>query len=174
MDPLEGSSSDAARCNKRARDGTPLDAVTEAGENNTVGAFSPDYCTASAENVGALSPDTAAEANRCLFELRWALSGTLIARVKGDEWEDHMVGLLEHELASGVYAADGVPPAQLNDKGCKIEEYRLFYEGVKLSQFQRFKDINIAENGIVTVVKVKIRPHPCTQAVFDLCFDGSW
>ena len=93
MDPLEGSSSDAARCNKRARDGTPLDAVTEAGENNTVGACSPDTRTASAENVGALSPDTAAEANRCLFELRWALSGTLITRM-GDEWENRLVGLL--------------------------------------------------------------------------------
>ena len=174
MDAWEGSSSssDARRLLPSSGDGAPGDAATEAGENNTVGAFSPDTRTASAENVGALSPDTAAEANRCLFELRWALSGTLIARVKGDEWEDHMVGLLEHELASGVYAADGVPPAQLNDKGCKIEEYRLFYEGVKLSQFQRFKDINIAENGIVTVVKVKIRPRGIPEAIYSNYFQA--
>ena len=123
------------------------------------------FITSHISTVGALSPDTAAEANRGVFELRWALSGTLITRM-GDEWENHLVGLLTHQLGAGVFAADGAPPVELNDEGCRIEEYRLFYEGTKLSPFQRFKHINIAENGIVTVVKVKTRPHRIPEAIY--------
>ena len=166
-----------AQSNPRGPHSAPQQPTEATGNSTGLGVSSPDTAvgvslpdTASAENVGALSPDTAAEANRCLFELRWALSGTLIARVKLRE--DHMVGLLTHQLGAGVFAADGAPPVQLSDEGCRIEEYRLFYEGTKLSPFQRFKHINIAENGIVTVVKVKIPLHLFSQAVLDIINPG--
>ena len=108
MDTPSDSSSAAAPCNTAAHDAAPPAKNVGARSPDTVGACSPD--TAPAENVGALLPDTAAEANRCLFELRWAFSGTLIKRI-GNEWETMFVGQLIHRLGAGAFADYGVPPA---------------------------------------------------------------